>query len=111
MKVWVIMGNDYPDAVIGSEEEAKDYIDKKKKEDIQKREKAMPGYGPRIYWRSYEFDLIEKEADKQNEKELKEGLRGLLSEWDKFTRYGSPIAKAANERITAAHKLIEEKKQ
>ena len=29
-------------------------------------------------------------------------LQGMLAEWDKFTRYGSPIAKAANERVNAA---------
>lgn len=36
-----------------------------------------------------------------------EAIRGLLMEWDKFTRYGSPIAKAANERVAAARKLLE----
>jgi len=27
-------------------------------------------------------------------------------EWDKLTRYGSPMAKAANERVTAARAAL-----
>lgn len=31
-------------------------------------------------------------------------LEGMLAEWDKFTRYGSPMAKAANERVNYARR-------
>lgn len=35
-----------------------------------------------------------------------EARRGMLREWDKLTRYGSPIAKAANERVAFARAAI-----
>lgn len=47
-KVWVVMGNDFPDAVFSSEEKATAYCAEKKKE---------PSPGARIHWRSYEFEL------------------------------------------------------
>lgn len=52
MKVWVIMGNDFPDGVASSEEKAKEHI-KKAKADWEKKhpESRM------IYWRSYEYEL------------------------------------------------------
>ena len=37
---------------------------------------------------------------------LRAALEGLLMEWDKLTRYGSPMAKAANERVTAARAAL-----
>lgn len=54
MKVYVVMGNDYPDCVFANEAAADSYITEKKKAD--------PSFGvkyaaPRIYWRSYEFEL------------------------------------------------------
>lgn len=58
MKVWVIMGNDFPDAVRGSEKEADEYIDAKRKLDPHHGVKYMT---PRIHWRSYEFNLPEGE--------------------------------------------------
>lgn len=54
MKVWVIMGNDFPDAVFSSEKAADKHVEKMKAE-TDKR----PGGTPRIYWRSYEFTLRE----------------------------------------------------
>ncbi len=33
---------------------------------------------------------------------LANALEGMLSEWDKLTRYGSPMAKAANEQVAFA---------
>lgn len=38
--------------------------------------------------------------------ELLACLQGMLAEWDKFARYGSPIAKAANERVNAARAAV-----
>jgi hypothetical protein len=38
--------------------------------------------------------------------QLATALEGLLMEWDKLTRYGSPIAKAANERVTFARAVL-----
>lgn len=49
MKVWAIMGNDYPDAVFDAEEAAHKYIDKKKKQ--------QAGYSAVVYWRAYEFEV------------------------------------------------------
>jgi len=40
---------------------------------------------------------------------LRAALEGMLMEWDKLTRYGSPMAKAANERVAAAHRALENK--
>lgn len=37
-----------------------------------------------------------------NVKELREALVGLLDEFDRLMRYGSPMAKAANPRVAAA---------
>ena len=38
--------------------------------------------------------------------DLRTALVGMLAEWDKFTRYGSPIAKASNERVSAARAAL-----
>lgn len=42
---------------------------------------------------------------RREKEEMLETLRGMLHEWDKFTRYGSPIAKAANENVRRARAL------
>lgn len=39
--------------------------------------------------------------------EMLVALQGMLSEWDQFTRYGSEIAKSANERINFARSVVE----
>lgn len=49
MKVWVIMGNDYPDAVFDSKTEAEAYCTRKTVSAPQTRRK--------IYWRAYEFTV------------------------------------------------------
>jgi hypothetical protein len=41
--------------------------------------------------------------------QLEAGLEGLLYEWDKLTRYGSPMAKAANERVAIARALVKDR--
>lgn len=51
MKVFVVMGNDFPDAVFDSEQTATAYCDAKRKEP------KVIGFGPRIYWCLYEFEL------------------------------------------------------
>lgn len=33
-------------------------------------------------------------------------LEGMLQEWDQLTRYGSPLAKAGNERVAAARRAL-----
>ena len=53
MKVFVVMGNDFPDAVFSNEALAEAYMTTKKNEDPRK------GYGNRIHWRCYEFDVNE----------------------------------------------------
>lgn len=54
MKVWVIMGNDYPDAVFDSENAAKSYVETKQ---AAERVGLRRYETPRIYWRNYEFEL------------------------------------------------------
>ena len=39
------------------------------------------------------------------EAKAEQALAGMLAEWDKFTRYGSPLAKAANEPIAHARRV------
>jgi hypothetical protein len=39
---------------------------------------------------------------------LREALEGMVLEWDRLTRYGSPMAKAANVRVAAARKALED---
>jgi hypothetical protein len=54
-------------------------------------------------------ECIALRAEKDAEiEQLKSITKGLLLEWDKLTKYGSPIAKAANERITAARAKLEQ---
>lgn len=47
MRVYVVMGNDYPNGVYASEREAQAFCD------AQPKDKP-----PHIYWRVYPFDLI-----------------------------------------------------
>jgi hypothetical protein len=39
--------------------------------------------------------------------DLLKALAGMLVEWEKFTRYGSPIARDANENVRLAKAAIE----
>lgn len=56
MKIFVIMGNDFPDRVFADEAKADAFC--KEKMDEQ-RVGLKPYEHPRIYWRSYEFEVIE----------------------------------------------------
>jgi hypothetical protein len=47
--------------------------------------------------------LLEAEIEIE---ELRAALRGMLDEWEKLSRYGSPMAKAANERVNAARRAL-----
>jgi hypothetical protein len=53
--VWVLMGNDYPEAVYSSEAKAEAAISEHK----EKVKKLNHKYGdaPRIYWRTYGFTV------------------------------------------------------
>lgn len=42
---------------------------------------------------------------------LEAAIQGMLDEWDKFTRYGSPMAKAANERVAFARAALKDAPQ
>lgn len=33
---------------------------------------------------------------------MRNALEGMIMEWDRLAQYGSPMAKAANERVAAA---------
>jgi hypothetical protein len=52
--------------------------------------------------------MSDDEVLRHKNKQLRDALEGLLMEWDKLTRYGSPMAKGANERVTAARKLLDD---
>ena len=54
MKVYVIMGNDFPESVFASEEVAERYVKAKMADPANRHERSNT---PRIYWRSYEFEL------------------------------------------------------
>lgn len=60
MKVYVVMGNDYPDSVFNTEEAAEAYCQKRKNEPGNKHDL---GNSYRIYWRVYEFDLRREKAE------------------------------------------------
>jgi hypothetical protein len=55
MKVYVVMGNDFPEAVFSTEIEAEKLCERRRFEEGPKPPK---GYRvPRIYWRVYPFEL------------------------------------------------------
>lgn len=58
-KVYVVMGNDFPDAVYDSEQAASDYIKGKKESLEEKTHRERYGHGL-IHWRSYAFELRRK---------------------------------------------------
>lgn len=37
---------------------------------------------------------------------LMAALKGMIEEWDRLSRYGSPMAKAANERVANARAAL-----
>jgi ribosome recycling factor len=49
-------------------------------------------------------ELIQRQAAEIEQ--LKAALQGMLDEWEKLARYGSPMAKAANERVNAARRAL-----
>ena len=64
MKVWVIMGNNFPAGVRFSEKEANVFIAQKESEEekkfLQERGRSRSKHDPRrIYWRCYEFNSEE----------------------------------------------------
>lgn len=52
MRVYVVMGNDFPDAVFTSAELAQVYC-------ASKAVDTRPGGITRVYWRFYDFELLE----------------------------------------------------
>jgi hypothetical protein len=54
MKVYVVMSNDYPDAVFANEREADTYVREKMSDPKNRLSHSMH---TRIYYRSYEFEL------------------------------------------------------
>jgi hypothetical protein len=64
-KVWVIMGNDFPDSAFSDEEKAEAYVTAKKAQDRAEHDKDPQRYkypySPRIYWRHYEFEVDAKQ--------------------------------------------------
>lgn len=58
MKVWVIMGNDFPSAVRLTKRAADRYVERKKEEG--RNPMYCQRYSHRIYWRHYEFKVTLK---------------------------------------------------
>jgi hypothetical protein len=54
MKVYVVMGNDFPAAVFSTLEKSEIFCDEKRKEDKMRKDQ---GLGPPVYWRVYEFEM------------------------------------------------------
>ena len=50
-------------------------------------------------------DLIAQLTRERNA--LREALQRMIAEFEKMTRYGSPLARAANENLTFARKALE----
>lgn len=59
MDVFVVMGNDYPDAAFSSEEVAEAYCQKQRDAERELHEKTTPGgyFVGRVNWRAYKFAL------------------------------------------------------
>jgi hypothetical protein len=54
--------------------------------------------------------LVRSNYEKKTEIErLRAALEGMIAEWDKLSRYGSPMAKSANEQIAFARAALEGK--
>jgi hypothetical protein len=62
MKVFVVMGNDFPDAAFSTEEAADHYCQQKRDAEREAHERENPGgyFVGRINWRVYEFELDER---------------------------------------------------
>jgi hypothetical protein len=58
-KLFVVMGNDFPAAVFSTKKRAEAYCDKRKAKDRTDDERRGDRLSslPRIFWRSYEFEL------------------------------------------------------
>ena len=54
MKVFVVMGNSYPEAVFTSDGAAQKFINEQRQSESSEIGKR---FGPTIYWRFYEFEL------------------------------------------------------
>lgn len=58
MKVYVIMGNDYPHSVYQSEADADDFVKVAETAEKEMEKRPVPQRERRrIHWRSYEFEL------------------------------------------------------
>lgn len=57
MQVWVIMGNDYPQAVFDNELAANLYCKTMTKVNTRDMER---GDSRKVYWRAYEFPLLQE---------------------------------------------------
>lgn len=53
-KVWVVMSNDFPDSVFATAETAESYV---RRQMAKQKENKLTWDTPRIYYRSYEFEL------------------------------------------------------
>jgi hypothetical protein len=53
MKVWVLMGNDFPDSVYATKKKAEAAVKQKRIAD----DRNVDHY-PRIYWRYYELEVL-----------------------------------------------------
>lgn len=62
-RAFVVMGNDYPDAVFSTKEAAEAHCEAMRKEGLvqyrQMHGRERPSYDRGIYWRVYDFPLLE----------------------------------------------------
>lgn len=57
-RVYVVMGNDYPDAVFTTEAAAEAYCTERAAEDPRPKLRSSAFPAPRVYWRYYDFPLL-----------------------------------------------------
>jgi len=60
--MYVVMGNDYPDSVFSTGKAAEAYAQKRMREPSNFR---LNSKTPRVYWRSYEFEVDKKVQDNE----------------------------------------------
>jgi hypothetical protein len=57
MRVYVVMGNNFPDAVFAKLADANAYCE------VRRKEHLLSVLKVELYWRPYQFDVIEESVD------------------------------------------------
>jgi hypothetical protein len=60
MIAYVVMGNDYPDAVFSQSEEAAAYCTKQREKEEERNKREGRKFYAKIYWRVWAFEIDQK---------------------------------------------------